>query len=67
MQDGEPPHFALPVCLWLDSYFLAPCTGHRQSTEGPPFDLFCGVDPKTKSAHQNEVHFTNWNDKYALQ
>jgi hypothetical protein len=46
----------------LDSNFLAPCTGHREPREGPPCDLFCGVDLKRKSAHQND-----WNDKYELQ
>jgi len=67
MQDGEAPHFVFPVCLWLDSNILAPCNGQWESTEGPPSDLFCGVDPKKKSAHQNEVHLTNWKDKYELQ
>jgi hypothetical protein len=46
VQDGEPPHFALSVFLLLDSSFLAPCTGHREPTEGPSCDLFCGVDPR---------------------
>jgi hypothetical protein len=59
IKDGEPPHFAFCDVLWLDINFLAPCTGRRDPTGGPPSDLFCGVGPKKKYAHQNEVHLTN--------
>jgi hypothetical protein len=63
MQDGEPPHFALPVCLCLDSNFLAPFTGHRQSTEGHQCDLFCGIDSKRslpiRTEHIRQIAKTN--------
>ena len=41
MQEGEPLHFALPVCLSLNSSFLVPRTVHSEPTEGLPCDLFC--------------------------
>jgi len=47
MQDGVPPHFALPVCAWLDNSFSSGWIGRRGTTEWSPrsscitpFDLF---------------------------
>jgi len=47
MQDGVPPHFALPDFAWLDNHFSGGWIGRRGPTEWSPrssyitpFDLF---------------------------
>jgi hypothetical protein len=69
MQDGVPPHFALPVCAWLDNHFSGGWIGRRGPTEWSsrsscisPFDLFfMGLGERG-----NQEHLMNWNNKFEI-
>ena len=53
------------VCGWT-AIFMLRVLGIESQQKGLRVTYFCGVDPKRKSAHRNEVHLTSWNDKCEL-
>jgi hypothetical protein len=62
MQDGVPPHFALPAFAWLDNHFSGGWIGRRGQTEWSPqfpillrFIYFCGVGRTRKPRALDEL------------
>jgi hypothetical protein len=54
MQDGATPHFALPVCTWIENHFLVGGLGFEDQQNSFLVIYFCGVGPRGKSNNQNQ-------------
>jgi hypothetical protein len=54
MQDGAIPHFAFPVCTWIENHFLIGGLGLEDQKNSFRVIYFCGVGPRRKSNNKNQ-------------
>jgi hypothetical protein len=75
MQDGAPPHCALPLRAWLNDHFLLVSGLGVQDKQNYLLEVpilrthvasFCTIGPKRKSLYQKQDHLMNWNGILAL-